>query len=77
MDGPKKAGRSDAPLPTDPSSAYIPSSDPLYSSFLATMLTAQASGTTITVSTCGCVGITGSQQPKICVIDNGTRLPGT
>jgi hypothetical protein len=43
----------------------FPSADPLYSSFLATMLATQASGTTITVTTSGCVGISGSQQPRI------------
>jgi hypothetical protein len=60
-----------------PSWAYIPSSDPLYSSFLATMLAAKASGTTITVTTSGCVAISGSQQPKIISIEHGTRLSGT
>jgi hypothetical protein len=60
-----------------PGLAYLPSSDPLYSSFLATMLAAQANGTTITVTTSGCVGIPGSQQARISDIQSGTRLPGT
>ena len=60
-----------------PSWAYIPNSDPLYSSFLATMLSAKATGTTITVTTSGCVAVSGSQQPHIASIDYGTRLPGT
>jgi hypothetical protein len=61
----------------NPSWAFIPSSDPLYSSFLATMLAAKASGTPITVTTSRCVAISGSQQPKIVVIDYGTRMSGT
>jgi hypothetical protein len=60
-----------------PSWAFIPSSDPLYSSFLATTLAAKASGTTIAVSTSGCVAISGSQQPRIISIEYGTRMPGT
>jgi hypothetical protein len=60
-----------------PGLAFLPSSDPLYSTFLATILSAQASGTTITVSTSGCVAIPGSQQARISDIQLGTRLPGT
>jgi hypothetical protein len=60
-----------------PSWAFIPSTDPLYPSLLATMLAAKASGDTITVVTSGCVAISGSAQPRIVAIDYGTRLPGT
>jgi hypothetical protein len=65
--------------PSCPSSslAYLPNTDPLYSSFLATMLAAHASGITITVTTSGCIAIPGGQQPKIIDIQSGTRLPGT
>jgi hypothetical protein len=65
------------PACPSPSMAYLPSSDPLYSTFLATMLAAQASGSVITVTTSGCVGISGSQQPRISDIQFGARLPGT
>jgi hypothetical protein len=65
------------PTCPSPSMAYLPSSDPLYSTFLATMLAAQASGSVITVTASGCVGISGSQQPRISDIQLGTRLPGT
>jgi hypothetical protein len=65
------------PTCPSPSFAFLVSSDPLYSTFLATMLAAQASGSVITVTTSGCVAISGSQQPRIADIQLGTRLPGT
>jgi hypothetical protein len=65
------------PACPSPSFAFLVSSDPLYSTFLATMLAAQASGSVITVTTSGCVAISGSQQPKITDAQVGTRLPGT
>lgn len=60
-----------------PASAFLPSTDPLYATFLGIMLSAQVSGTPITVSTAGCVSVPGSQQPRIFDIQLGTKLPGT
>lgn len=60
-----------------PGVAFLPSSDPLYSTLVSNMLSAQASGTTITVSTSGCVSVPRRQQARIYDIQLGTRIPGT
>jgi len=61
----------------NPTWAFIPSSDPQYTSHLALLFAAKASGETITITTSGCASTTLGQQPRIQTIDWGTRFPGT
>jgi hypothetical protein len=53
---------------------YLPVSDPLYSSILATLVAAQASGQTVLVTSGGCVQSPGGLLPVISTVDLGIRI---
>ena len=57
--------------------AFIPANDPVYSSVVAALLAAKASGEVMTVYTSGCVTNQIGTQPRIAAVDYGTRMPGT
>ncbi len=57
--------------------AFILVTDPFYASIVATLLTAKATGETVTVHTSGCVSGTYGSQPRITTVDYGTRMSGT
>jgi hypothetical protein len=58
--------------------AFIPSGDPVYSSVVAALMAAKASGEVVTVYTSGCVTVPGmGTQPRIFSVDYGVRMPGT
>ena len=58
--------------------AFIPASDPVYSSVVAALMAAKASGEIVTLYTSGCVTVAGmGTQPRIFSVDYGVRMPGT